>query len=109
MKKLACISVLAFSFLTLASAAKSYQITLNGPAKAGNLELKAGEYNVKLQGSNAVFTNEDTAKTFTAPVKVENAPQKFGETAVDVSTATGQNVILNIQLGGTNTQLDFGE
>jgi hypothetical protein len=42
-------------------------------------------------------------------VKVENANQKFGQTAVVSSTASGQNVVQDIQLAGTSTQLDFGE
>ena len=70
--------------------------------------LTAGDYVVKVQGSNAVFTNQDTAKTFTAPVKIENVSQKFDETAVDVNTAGGQNIVQDIQLGGTTTKLDFG-
>ena len=108
MKKLACLSILAFSFLSLASAAKSYQITLADNTKVGKLQLAAGDYIVKVQGSNALFTNQNTAKTFTAPVKIENVSQKFDETAVDVNTAGGQNIVQDIQLGGTTTKLDFG-
>jgi hypothetical protein len=107
MKKIACLSILAFSFLSLASAAKTYHITLDSAAKVGSVELKAGNYAVKVQGSNAVFTNEDTDKSFTAPVKVEDGSQKFDQTAVDTSAASGQNVIQDIQLGGSNTKLDF--
>jgi hypothetical protein len=107
MKKLACVSILAFSFLTLASAAKSYHIVLAGPAKVGNLELKAGNYAVKVDGANAVFTRENTDKSFSAPVKVENAGRKIAETTVESTTASGENVVQDIQLGGTGTQLDF--
>jgi len=107
MKKLACISILAFSFLSLASAAKTYLITLSSPAKVGTLQLKAGEYAVKVEGSNAVFVNQDSDKTFTAPVKVESGAQKFPETAVETGLVGGENVIQDIQLGGTSTQLDF--
>ena len=109
MKKLACVSMLAFSFLTLASAAKSYHIALADNTKVGNIELKAGDYAVRVEGSNAVFISQDTARKFTAPVKVQNGSQKFSETAVDVTGATGQQVMQNIQLSGTTTQLDFGD
>ncbi|MGP8244240.1 MAG: hypothetical protein ACLQVN_06945 [Bryobacteraceae bacterium] len=107
MKKIVYVSILAFSFLTLASAAKSYQISLAGTTKVGSVELQPGAYAVKVQGSKAVFVNQDTNKEFTAPVKVENSSRKFEQTAVETSTASGQNVIQNIQLAGSKTQLDF--
>ena len=64
-------SLLFIGTLALASiaSAKSYDIVLSAPAKAGAVQLSAGEYSLKVQGSNAVFTNVDTGKSFTAPVK----------------------------------------
>ena len=109
MKKFACVSILAFSFLPLASAAKTYHITLAGPTKVGNVELKAGDYAVRVKGTSATFTNQDTNKRFTAPVKIQNENQKFDQTAVVTKQETGQSVVQDIQLAGTTTQLDFGE
>jgi hypothetical protein len=109
MKQFACVSILAFSFLGLASAAKTYHITLASATKVGSLELQAGDYAVRVNGSDAVFTNEDTAKKFTTPVKVENANQKFDQTAVVTTKDSGEDMVQDIQLAGTSTQLDFGE
>ena len=99
---------LALSSLTLANA-KSYDIVLSSPTMAGNVQLKPGEYQMKVQGSNAVFTNVETAKKFTAPVKIEKTGKKFGQTAVDTSTKSGNDKIQSIELGGSDTRLDFGE
>jgi hypothetical protein len=99
---------LALSCLTLANA-KSYNIMLSSPANAGTLQLKAGAYQVKVEGSNAVFTNVDSGKKFTAPVKIENASKKFDQTAVDTTSKSGTDQIQSIELGGSTTQLQFGE
>jgi len=99
---------LAVSSLTIANA-KTYDIVLSSPATAGKVQLKAGEYRVKVEGNSAVFTSVDSAKKFTAPVKVQNTGKKFSETAVDTSTKGGTDHIQSIELGGSTTQLDFGE
>jgi hypothetical protein len=87
------------------ASAKSYDIVLSASAQAGSVQLAAGEYSLKLQGTNAVFTNVATGKSVTAPVKVENAAKKFEETAVD----SNANKITAIELGGSNTKLEMGE
>ena len=54
-------SLLTLGALTLATvglaAAKSYDIDLPTNAKAGAVELKPGEYKLKLEGSQAVLTD----------------------------------------------------
>lgn len=104
-------SLLFIGTLALAgiASAKSYDIVLSGPAKAGTVQLNAGEYSLKLQGSNAVFTNVDTGKSFTAPVKVQTGSKKFENTAVDTEKQNGQDEIKSIELGGSSTQLQLGE
>jgi hypothetical protein len=107
LKTLTLTGALALSSLCLLGA-KSYDITLDSPAKAGPLRLAAGQYSVKLQGTNAVFTNEENGKKFTAPVKVENKTKKFPYTAVEMSTANGTPQVDAIELGGSKTVLEFG-
>ncbi len=99
----------AVALFSLIASAKSYQIALSDPAYAGNVQLKAGEYSVKVKGNTAVFTSQDTYKTFTAPVKIEQKPSKFDQTAVDTTRQDGSDHIRRIQLGGSTTQLDFGD
>lgn len=104
-------SLLFIGTLALASiaSAKSYDIVLSAPAKAGAMQLNAGEYSLKVKGSNAVFTNMDTGKSFTAPVKVQSGSKKFENTAVDTQNQNGTDQIKTIELGGSNTQLQLGE
>jgi hypothetical protein len=89
--------------------AKSYDITLSAPAKAGSVQLAAGEYSLKVQGSNAIFTNVRTGKSFTAAVKAETADKKFGATAVIYDTKDGDTHMMSVELGGSSTKLELGD
>ncbi len=104
-------SLLFIGTLALASiaSAKSYDIVLSSPVKAGNLQLGAGEYSLTVKGTNAVFTNVETGKSFTAAVKVQAASKKFENTAVDTTKENGMDAIKSIELGGSTTQLELGE
>jgi hypothetical protein len=73
------------------------------------VELRAGEYKVKVEGSNAVFTNLDTSEKFTAPVKIHNTGKKHDYTAVESNKQNGTDTIKAIQLGGSNETLEFGD
>jgi hypothetical protein len=88
--------------------AKSYDLVFSTPMKAGNLNLKPGEYSMKLKGNTAIFTRLDTEKQFTAPVKIESAATKH--TVTEVLTKTGSvNTIQKIELGGSATDVEFGD
>ena len=104
-------SLLLIGTLALAgiASAKSYDIVLSAPAKAGSVQLAAGEYSLKVQGNNAVFTNVDTGKSFTTAVKSEDAGKKFEATAVDTNNKNGSDEITAIELGGSSTKLEMGE
>jgi hypothetical protein len=104
-------SLLLIGTLALAgiASAKSYDIILSSPAKAGSVQLAAGEYSLKVQGNNAVFTNVDTGKRFTTAVKSEDAGKKFDATAVDTTNSNGSDQITAIELGGSSTKLEMGE
>ena len=95
------------SIATLASASKTYELTLANTAKAGTVELKAGQYHVKVEGSKAVFTNMDTARQYTVDVKTENSARKFDETRVNADHDGSMDTLKDIQLGGSTTQIDF--
>jgi hypothetical protein len=99
----------AIALFSLIASAKSYEIALSGPTMAGNVQLAAGAYRVQVKGDTATFTNEDTSKTYTAPVKIEQAQQKFDQTAVDTNKQDGADHIQAIELGGSSTKLEFGE
>jgi hypothetical protein len=107
-KSLFFVGALGLASLGIASAAKSYDVTLTGPTMAGSTELKAGEYKVTFEGSQAVFTDVARSRSWTAPVKVETGDKKFSETTVE-STLRGDMAHINaIDLGGSKTKLEFG-
>jgi len=106
MKKFIVMAALSIATLTIASA-KSYSINLVSPAKVGTIQLKPGQYKVKVNGSNAVFTDEKTSKSYTTPVKVENGETKYDDTRVQSSKDGDTDKIDEIDLGGSKTKLGF--
>jgi hypothetical protein len=87
--------------------AKSYSIAFASPTMVGSARLAAGEYSLKVEGSNAVFTKVDNNKSVTAPVKIESIDKKYDETAVvTIRKGDAQHVTV-IELGGSKTKLDF--
>ena len=90
--------------------AKNYEVTLSGKTtKVGSLQLKPGQYTLKVQGDKAIFTLVDDAKSFTTSVKVEATDKKFDSTRVDASKEGDIDVVKDIELGGSKTRLQFGE
>lgn len=89
--------------------ARSYHIGIADPVQVGGVQLQPGAYTVKLQGSNAVFTSAGSARSFTAPVRVENGGYKFSVTAVGTSRQGDMEEIRSIELGGSTNTLEFGE
>jgi hypothetical protein len=104
-------SLLLIATLALAGIAnaKSYDITLSEPMKAGSVQLAAGSYSLRLKGNNAIFTNVQTGKSFTTAVKMEDTGTKFATTAVISETKDGDNHIMSVHLGGSSTTLDLGD
>ena len=109
-RKLFLVAV-ALVFVSLAVAgnkAKTYGIVLGSPTVAGEATLKPGEYKVRADGPDVVFTNLRTLETCTVPVKIETATKKHEATAVKTVVQNGRNVLLAIDLGGTDETLEFG-
>jgi hypothetical protein len=98
--------VLAMSILSIASA-KSYTCTFTNRTMAGSVQLPAGEYKLKVDGSNAVFTNVDNNKSVTAPVKIETVDQKYAVTSIKTTQKGDAQHIDDIELGGSNTKIEF--
>ena len=77
MKNSLVIGVVLFLSSLCFAGQKSYNVIFASPATVSGVQLKAGEYKVKVDGTNAVFTDRNY-KTVTAPVKVEISDKKFG-------------------------------
>ena len=101
------IASLTFAGTRTTKSSKSYSITLSAPATAGSVQLKAGQYKLKVDGDNAVFTNVESDKSFTTPVKVETVDKKFGDTKVQSVKEGETDKIREIDLGGSTTKLGF--
>ncbi len=107
-KSLLFIGALALSTVAFGST-KSYDILLTAPARTGNVQLAAGQYRLRVEGTNAVFTNIDTNRSVVAPVTIETT-QKHDETAVvETKTDAGSVHLTSIELGGSTETLQFGE
>jgi hypothetical protein len=107
-KSLILAALLSVSMLCWAGS-KSYDITFAAPAVVGSLTLAPGEYRVKVDGANAVFTDVHSHKTFTTAVKLETGSKKFQMTGVDATREGKTDHVLAIELGGSTTKLDFAK
>ena len=105
MKKLLVVGLLSLASLSILSA-KTYSITVSNNVKVGSAELKAGQYKLKVDGSNAIFTDTNQ-KTVTAPVKVEEADKKFDSTRVQSTKDGDTERMQEIDLEGSKTKLTF--
>ena len=106
MKKLFVVGLLSLSGLAILSA-KTYSITVSNPTKVGSVQLKSGQYKLKVEGSNAIFTDVTNQKAVTTPVKVEETDKKFGSTRVQSTKDGDVERIQEIDLEGSTTKLTF--
>lgn len=105
-KSLVLSGTLALASLSIASA-KSYDIILSSPTQVSNLQLKAGEYRFQLKGNNAIFTNVESGKKYTAPASLKTVDKKYDVTAVDTNRKSDADQMQAIELGGTSTKVEF--
>ena len=108
-KTLFASGALLLSLVAIGSA-RSWDIVVDNNTKAGTVMLPAGNYTVKLNNNQAMFTSEN-GKKFTVPVKVNSnsAAKKYDETEVKTAKQGDTNVIQAIDLSGTTDELQFGE
>ena len=96
--------VISFLMLALAVAcAKTYHVTLFQPSVIAGTELKAGEYQLKLEGDQLTVKNGKIVAQ--ATVKVEQNGEKYSRTAVRYHNGDGKYRVQEIRLGGTNIKL----
>jgi hypothetical protein len=108
MKKILAVAALALSTLTAGSVpSKTYEINLSTPAKAGSVQLKAGRYRLRVEGTTATFTEVGKAKGVTTTVTVKEADKKFDDTRIVTRKDGEMERISEIDLGGSKVQLGF--
>jgi hypothetical protein len=71
------------------ASAKSFDVSIAEPTVVHNLRLKPGEYRLKLEGSNAIFTDPD-GNSFKTAVNIEQETKKFSNTEVLSTNDAGQ-------------------
>ena len=108
MKKTFVLGVV-LSLSSLFAGQKSFDVVFSSPAKVAGQDLKAGTYKVKVDGNTAVFTDQNTQKTVTAPVKVGTGEKKFKFTAVDANKEGEVSNVNAIEVGGSTTRLEFAK
>ena len=106
MKKLFVVGLLSLASLAILSA-KTYTITVSNPTKVRSVQLKAGQYKLKVEGSNAIFTDVNNQKSITTPVKVEEGDKKANSTRVQSTKDGDTERIQEIDLEGSTTKLSF--
>jgi len=108
MKKSLVLGAMLFVSTLAFAGPKAFTVSFDQPVTVGSVTLAPGEYKVKVDGANAVFTNNSNFKSVSTAVKVETGEKKFKDTAVDsIKNAAGQTVNA-ISIGGTTTKLEFG-
>lgn len=93
--------------LTLSAGTKQYSVSFGKPVEVGSLKLDAGDYKLKVDGANAVFTSSKTRKSFTTPVKIEKEASKPQFTSVESKDSNGVEHVDAIDLGGADFKLVF--
>ena len=88
-----------------AASAKQYTISFAKPVQVGSVKLAAGEYKIKVEGVNAVFTSG--GKQFTTPAKVEKVTKKSPYTASESKEINGGDRVDVIDLEGADFKLVF--
>ena len=102
--------ILLFAVAGLSVAgAKSYDVTFGSPAVLGAVQVPAGQYQLKYEGSKVTLVNASNGKRLEADATVQEMPTKFAETIVQSKHVDGKDLVDEIQIGGTKTALDFAK
>ncbi len=102
LKRLAIVALLGISPVS----AKTYTITLSDTCQAGAVQLKPGQYTLKLEGTKVVLIDR-TGRSIEANAKVETADRKYDQTAMTFSRADGANRLQSITLAGSKSKVVF--
>jgi hypothetical protein len=87
---------------------KSYTINIVDKTLIGASEVKPGLYEMKLEGSEAVFVDDQRREIVKAPVTLSTVTRKFTHTELVCSQAPDNSDRLDaIRLQGTKTELEL--
>jgi hypothetical protein len=89
--------------LGIAAAASTFHIRIADPTWVGQTQLKAGEYDVKVDGDKVTFKSGKNIVAVAA--KVETNDVKYADTQMDIKTENGQAKLRELDLGGTKSKI----
>jgi hypothetical protein len=98
---------LAFAAGGTVSPGKSFKITLAYAAKVGPNQMAPGSYKLTVDTASVRFVEDKTGKSFDVPAKLEALNEKFEHTAITTQKDGDVVKILEIRIGGTQTQISF--
>ena len=99
--------IVMFGLLAVALAsAKTYTFSILEPAQAGAVQLKPGEYHLRLDGSQVALMDE-SGHQLDAAATVEEMDHKFDQTSVTTLDVDGIRRIESVQLGRTTHKVVF--
>ena len=99
------IAMLALLCVSLACA-KTYHFSIFNATQAGNVQLKPGEYSVKVDGPQVVVL-DPSGNRIDVEATLQEGDRKFDHTMVLISRADGANRIVSVELGGSKISVVF--
>jgi len=73
------------------------------PTWVNGTELKPGDYKMDVEGNHAIIKHGNTSVD--VPVTVQQTNEKYPETQLRLSTVSGQTVLKEVRIGGTQTKV----
>jgi len=105
MKQTLILTMVTLAVTAIAGAATTYKVKIADPVTIDGKVLKAGEYKVEVNDTNAVIRNgKDSTEV---KVRTESNSRKFDATTVRYTKDGGSNKLEEIHIGGTKTKLIF--
>ena len=86
--------------------AKNYTFVVSEPTQAGSVQLKPGEYTVKIAGAQVALVDNDGRK-IDVTATMDTADQKSDYTSVLTTKAEGKPRIEAVLLGGSKNKVVF--
>ena len=101
-----CLAALMMTWLAAAEVDLD-TVSFSTASKIGAVVLPPGLYRLKIQGALVFFTDVDTRKSFSAPVKIEKTAKKSSFTAAQAQPIEGGQQVDAIVLQGADYKLVF--
>lgn len=93
--------------LGVAFGASGHKVTIVDPTWVGQTELKPGNYSVQVEGDKA--TLKLGKQVVELPAKMQTSSEKFQFTQLGTKSVDGKSQLQEIDLGGTNSKIVFGD